>query len=258
MTVVLGIDAGGSHTEAVATDTDLTVLDRARGGPGWAGDLHTAVLNIHAVAERLAQHGKPAAAVIGAAGAGNPAVAAALAGALRDLADTVRVTTDLEITLAAAFGREHGIVLIAGTGSAAIARRPDGTVVRAGGMGPASGDEGSGYWLGNAALAAGLLTGMGTDRARIAALAPRVGRLAASGNAVARRLVDQAADALAGLVNSLSEGFPGDVPVAFTGGLLVHERIVRDAVVARLRSSCRFHDRKIDAAMGAARLALSR
>ncbi len=55
---------------------------------------------------------------------------------------TVMVCTDLEIALAAA-GDGPVILLIAGTGSAAIGRDAEGRVERAGGLGFRAGDEGS-------------------------------------------------------------------------------------------------------------------
>lgn len=44
------------------------------------------------------------------------------------------------------------VATIIGTGSIAWAKRPDGTMQRAGGLGPAVGDEGSGFWIGKEAL----------------------------------------------------------------------------------------------------------
>jgi N-acetylglucosamine kinase-like BadF-type ATPase len=245
---LLGVDAGGSHTEAVVTNHHLSVLARAHGGPGWAGDLSSATPNIRAtVAKALAGLAKPSVAVIGAAGAGNPTVASALADGLRDLADTVHIVTDIAIALADAFPDGPGIVLLAGTGSVAMARHPGGRVVRAGGKGPGAGDEGSGYWLGKAALAAGLVTALGTDRPTIAALASQVLRLAAAGNPMARQLVHRAANALAALVQELAL----DADVVLAGGLL-REGPLRAELMARLP---RVQDRAVDPALGAARMA---
>lgn len=66
----------------------------------------------------------------------------------------VSVTTDMEIALEAAVGAGQGVVLIAGTGSAAFGRRKDGQVARAGGLGPWIGDEGSAYDIGRRAVVA--------------------------------------------------------------------------------------------------------
>jgi len=66
----------------------------------------------------------------------------------------VTVVTDMEIALEAAVGEGQGVVLIAGTGSAAFGRRKDGLTARAGGLGPWIGDEGSAYDIGRRAVVA--------------------------------------------------------------------------------------------------------
>jgi N-acetylglucosamine kinase-like BadF-type ATPase len=65
-----------------------------------------------------------------------------------------QVTTDLEIALETAVGSGPGIVLIAGTGSAAYGRNAAGETARAGGYGPWVGDEGSAFEIGRRAVAA--------------------------------------------------------------------------------------------------------
>src|SRR5205085_11071904 len=97
-----------------------------------------------------------AAMVVGASGAGDPAQQGALAAALEGcgLATRLLVTTDAALALDAAFPGGAGIVLIAGTGSIAWARLPDGSPIRAGGLGPVLGDGGSGYAIGLDALRA--------------------------------------------------------------------------------------------------------
>jgi len=69
----------------------------------------------------------------------------------------VRVTTDLEIAFEAAFGSAEGIVLLAGTGSAAFGRDASGRTVRAGGRGPWISDEGSAFDIGRRAVQAVVL-----------------------------------------------------------------------------------------------------
>lgn len=63
----------------------------------------------------------------------------------------ITVVHDSELILAAA-GERHGIAVIAGTGSAAWGRTPEGSEARSGGWGYLLGDEGSGYWLGREAV----------------------------------------------------------------------------------------------------------
>jgi len=66
----------------------------------------------------------------------------------------VKVTTDVEIALAAAAENGVGVVLMAGTGSVAYGRNAEGKTVRAGGWGPWLGDEGSAFDIGRRALTA--------------------------------------------------------------------------------------------------------
>src|SRR5216683_54528 len=93
----------------------------------------------------------------GLAGTGNPelkegmraSIAAAFPGA------TVSIFTDLETALAAA-GEGPVIVLVAGTGSAAIGRNARGEIWRTGGLGPRLGDDGSAFDIGSRAVARAL------------------------------------------------------------------------------------------------------
>ena len=64
----------------------------------------------------------------------------------------VNLLTDLEAALAAT-GNGAAVVLVAGTGSAAIARDEQGKIWRAGGYGPPFSDEGSAYDIGSRAVA---------------------------------------------------------------------------------------------------------
>jgi glucosamine kinase len=191
--------------------------------------------------------------VVGAAGAGRLEEAKELARALRaeELADTVRVMTDGEIALVAAFGQSPGILILAGTGSVGLARDQEGNINRAGGYGWQMGDEGSGYALGRAALgvvgraADGIAEATGlservltatrssdishlvrwaaaSGHGEIAALAPLVLEMAESGDRLAAELVARAADDLLNLAISLRRLFPeGDaIPVAMCGGVV--------------------------------------
>lgn len=65
----------------------------------------------------------------------------------------LHIEGDSSFTLATAYPYDtSGILLIAGTGSVAIAKKKDGEVVKIGGWGRLLGDEGSGYWIGLQAL----------------------------------------------------------------------------------------------------------
>ncbi|MCX6140739.1 MAG: hypothetical protein NTX15_07930 [Candidatus Kapabacteria bacterium] len=64
------------------------------------------------------------------------------------------VMSDAELVLFGAHGSGAGQIVIAGTGSIALARDSAGTLHRCGGWGPRIGDEGGGFWLGREAFVA--------------------------------------------------------------------------------------------------------
>ena len=294
MTIVTGVDVGGSKTTTLVGSAE-SVSGEAT-GPGAAIRPGRALASVAPIAEcirqALARAGvlRADALVIGAAGAGHATERGELAQAMRseDLAGHLRVTTDLEIALVAAFGDQRGIVLSAGTGSAAVGRDSTGTIHRSGGYGWQMGDEGSGYALGQAALGAvgrandgraqttalteGLLE---ATRCRdfgalvrwastatpgaVASLARAVLKAAAEGDEVATALVDQASLDLARLAESMLSHFGADepVPLVLHGGVLRPGDPLRDATLAALRTTDRFQveDRTIEPARGALVLA---
>lgn len=65
----------------------------------------------------------------------------------------IYIESDSSFTLETAYpGDKSGMLLIAGTGSVAIAKKRNGEIVKVGGWGRLLGDEGSGYWIGLQAL----------------------------------------------------------------------------------------------------------
>jgi len=271
--VLIGVDAGATHTTAAIADAHGTVLVRAEGGPGAVrpGDAAGAAERIRATcADALGKAFREVrgdVVVVGAAGAGREEERLALQAALEAtrLAPRVVVTTDGVIALQAAFGDGAGIVLLAGTGSIAWARLPSGETGRVGGLGAALGDLGSGYDLGRRALRAVGLALEGLDRPtdlaerflarlrlpgldalvrwtatadvqRIAALGAEVLELAAAGDSVAAGIADAAADDLARHVRALAGRWPrgAAVRVALGGGLLARSGDYRERVVARI------------------------
>ena len=293
MNVLLGIDAGGSKTVAAVSDggRELARASGAAGAvrPGRAMAAAGAIATVARTA--LAQAGLLHADVmVGAAGVGREEERQALRDALRieTLAERLIVTTDIEIALQSAFGRNPGIVLLAGTGSFAVGHLPDGGIARQGGHGWQMGDDGSAYALGRAALVA---AGRGHDdraphssleealvratRARdfndlvrwsvvagppeIAALAPVVLEAAAAGDPVALSLRDAAvADLVAQVVALLPRyrEMTEAVPVALAGGLLERDGL-RGPVAAALSAlpGVALQDTLLDPVQGALALA---
>jgi len=272
MAVLLGVDAGASRTRAVVADGSGRELARGEGGPGAMRVVGaaTSAAAIQSACREALQRARLEAPVdvlvVGAAGAGREPERTELEQALAalTLAGRLVVTSDAEIALAAAFGEAPGIVLLAGTGSVAWARLPDGSRARAGGLGSLLGDQGSGYDLalsglrsaalaaqgfGNAtALTQKLFGQIGADVERlpqwaaqasaadVAALAPHVLDAAQAGDAVARKIVEAGADFLARHARALAHRFNkgGKVAVAFGGGLLQYRNDYRQLVAGRV------------------------
>jgi len=160
---LLGLDGGGTKTEAVLANRSGRVIARAFGGPSnplrtgyaraWfalseAGDRVLAKAKIHA------EHVRAVCAGLGGAGRHGVVhrVTAFLEGSYPNAA--IRVTTDLEVALEAAFGSAEGMILLAGTGSAAFGRDGAGRTARAGGLGPWVSDEGGAFDIGRRAVRA--------------------------------------------------------------------------------------------------------
>jgi N-acetylglucosamine kinase-like BadF-type ATPase len=269
MTITIGADAGGTAT-TVAIWRDGAELARVTGGagavrPGRAMVAAAAIADAIRVALARAGLQRGDLLVVGAAGAGRDTERQELRTAIRmhDLAERLVVTTDVELALAAAFGGEPGIILIAGTGSIAVARGKDGTLRRAGGFGWQMGDEGGGYWIGRMAIQAvgrasddrggstSLLAEVGpivrcttleelvrwsltAAPSEVAALAPGVARAAEQGDGMATAILDRAAEELAGLVGSAARDGGEGLPVAVSGGLLGAAGPLRERVLERL------------------------
>jgi glucosamine kinase len=258
--VFAGVDGGGTRSTLVLADESGAELARVAGPPGLVDPRapeRSAEIIATLVRMAAAQAGLDAAPVAlcaGLAGVGNEAERGAVERTLAaaGIAERVRILSDGEVALHGAFRGGAGVLLIAGTGSVAYGRGPAGEIERCGGWGMYLGDEGSGYAIGREALAAALrsvdgreertallplvleLLGVDTPRGippwagraakgQVAALARPVVELAATGDRVARRVVERQADALAGHVVALAHRlgpWPGDVPVVFHGGVL--------------------------------------
>lgn len=290
----VGVDGGGTRATALVTDGGGRELARLVGGPGLisvADPVAAAAALASLVTDALdaAAATPPAAALCCAlAGAGDPDGRAAVIAALEacNLAARVQVIADAEAALVDAFGAGPGLLVIAGTGSIAIGRTADGSLVRVGGWGALLGDEGSAYAIGLAALRAVLCahdgrspptalvavaarhtSGIRTERvgtwaaraskAAIAALAPDVIDLARE-DAAAASIVRAAVAALADHARTLARRTLLTEPtpaLALTGGLLAPGRPLRDLLRVELADAFAIREADVDAARGAATLA---
>lgn len=275
MTRVAGVDGGATRSRAVLLDEEREVA--AAAGPAAAvepGRVEEAAEVVEALVRELAAAAGASLPLeglsCGLAGAGRSETRRAACRALerRGLARRVTVVTDADAAFRDAFepGRS-GLLLVAGTGSIARARGPEGRDARAGGWGVLLGDEGSAYRIGleglravlrahdgripPTSLAPRLLSALdveeppdlvsrveGEPKAGIAALAPTVVGAADGGDVAARRIVGEAVRALVDQIRAAATGAGLDdrtAPVALTGGLLAPGRPLRDRVAEALR-----------------------
>jgi N-acetylglucosamine kinase-like BadF-type ATPase len=231
VSVVLGIDGGGTRTRASIVEGDGVDGDRtlAFAESGSIKRLRVgaeaAESNLRAVLRDVyGQAGIKAvsAASCGVASATMPGITEWITAVFNDFrVARSEVVGDHIIALDAAFRGGAGILQIAGTGTNTIGRAPDGAFESAGGWSSRLGDEGSGYWIGLHAIRRALNAydrdeptqilkkvgeiwgtptmdqlinvGDGTPAPDFAALAPTINDLAEEGDPVAVGVLHQAA-----------------------------------------------------------------
>jgi N-acetylglucosamine kinase-like BadF-type ATPase len=155
--ITLGIDGGGTRTRiALEADGEVSYIERPISLKVLHGDYQTSAHELQSLVRELTAGDRIDAMYIGLSGMSQPTDQAILEEALLSLpkfsGTCIKIEGDASLTLKAALREnEDGILLIAGTGSVAFARK-NGKVTRAGGWGPILSDEGSGYWIGLRAL----------------------------------------------------------------------------------------------------------
>jgi N-acetylglucosamine kinase-like BadF-type ATPase len=276
MNVVLGIDGGGTRTRAAIVAGEQ-VLARAESGSikRLRVGAEVAEANLRALlSEICAQAGVTGvrAASAGVASATMPGVAEWITAVFDDFAvERSEVVGDEVIALDAAFRGGPGILQIAGTGSNTIGRAPDGSRECAGGWSSRLGDEGCGYWIGlhsvrwalhaydcegptrilekvgeiwgTASLEDLVNLGDSTPGPDFAALAPAISELALAGDPVAVGVLQRASADLVEFVLLVraklrrKHNIEGEVPVAWTGGVIEHMPLVREAFFAGLHAA---------------------
>src|SRR3954447_16149962 len=157
---VLGIDAGGTKTVCLLADAQGAVVSEGRGA---GANLHTAgELAVEKVLHEAMEAAigdrdlTPAAVCLGIAGVDRDDEMRTVRAIMRRIGykSRVLVVNDALIGLVAGARDEPGIAINSGTGSIVYGRNARFEAARAGGWGHLIGDEGSGYWIGRAALAA--------------------------------------------------------------------------------------------------------
>jgi glucosamine kinase len=277
MNLFLAIDAGGTKTRCLLAD-ESQVLGRAT-----TGSIKLMRVGEAEASARLQAMLKEVSLAAGASLAEVTQTCIGIAGvtieAVRDWAGSeiaksvggnLLLAGDDEIALDGAFRGGPGILIIAGTGSNIRGRAVDGAMYSVGGWGPALGDEGSGFWIGQEAVRAGfwakdrgvptsLLTEVGNlwgakslgeivemGNARpgpdFPALAPLVARCADEGDELAAAVLERAGIELAEQVALVAlkmkeSGGKSKIHAAYTGSVLEHISPVRSAMITALKTS---------------------
>ncbi len=278
---LLGVDGGGTTTEAWLSEPGCRVLGRGKSGPSNAKavGLDTARRALDAAIRAAFDdaHLAPApvdVACLGLAGFDQPGDRRILAGWAEEArwADRLVSANDGDLVIAAGIPEGWGIGVIAGTGSIAVGRTPDGRSARAGGWGHKIGDEGSAYAVvrealrllarradgrdpppaGRDVLSERLLAALGVtqasqivasiytpdfDHARMASLAPEVLAACVASPEAAQRLLAPAGGALAEMIAAVARSlgwFSGVLPLAAAGGFLLSATAVLQAMTGGL------------------------
>lgn len=158
-TIILGIDSGGTKTQSIIVNSQLELLGKDRGGPGNYHNVgvEKARKNVSETIENALVSAELDGKNLDYAGFGiggldtdtDFEIISDFLGDIKFLEDLKHkfIVNDVIISYYSIIGREPGIVAVAGTGSIAFGRNPDGDETRAGGWGWPIGDEGSGAYL---------------------------------------------------------------------------------------------------------------
>lgn len=274
---VLGIDGGGTRTRAWLANLNGDTLGTGEAGTSnpYAAGYDAAQTEILVAIQSAFDNAKIEKQIVTAVCLGIGGIDRAderlrlQTWAEQNVARHAIVVNDAEIVLAAGSPENWGIALIAGTGSIAWGKSRTGKIARAGGWGYLIGDEGSGFDLARRGLQAAaqfadgrgeptrLLDAIlqfwhlaspqeiiprmyrsGLKPADIAKLAPLVVQLAHDGDAIAQRLLEQAANDLTTTIIAVARALDlpvKKIPLALTGGLLLETASLRARVVALAR-----------------------
>ncbi len=269
MTLVVGMDVGGTSSRAVVADLDGTVLGTglAGGGNPVSRGLGPAMAAIRTALEQALEgvpRGDVQGCTIGAAGFGAGSAHAALEELWRELGlpGAPVVAGDIEVAFASGTDALDGSVLVSGTGAIA-GEFVDGEQRRvADGLGWLLGDHGSGFWVGREAVRHALSTRLAPHDALAAAVVRQLtGRdevdrqalieatygappvhlseltrlvveAAESGSAAATAILQRAADELLATLHGVRD--PGDESVVVLGGGLLGTAVLQSAVRERI------------------------
>lgn len=260
----MGVDGGGTKSDAVLVDETGRVLGWGRGGTGqafWAGRQGAIESYSNAVLSALGEYRPDELWIAG--------LHLNVFDESRIPASNLRFVPASELTRGLATALQtHGIVVLSGTGSFVAARMPDGTTLTLDGLGPILGDYGSGYQIGLAGLRAAMaspwsprrrtsleymipqnLPGAGTEgifhwvyydrqanRADIASVARIVAQAAEQGDEIAKGIIIKAADDISDVLADLIDRLAlhqSDCALVASGGVAQRCRMYWEHVCQR-------------------------
>jgi len=262
--LAMGVDGGGTKSDAVLVDETGTVLGWGRGGTGqvfWAGQRGATESYSNAVHAALGEHRPDELWVAG--------LHINVFDESRLPFSSLRFVPAGELTRGLATALEtYGIVVLSGTGSFVAAKKEDGTTLTLDGLGPLLGDYGSGYQIGLAGLRAAMASPWGSrrrtvleylipqnlpvesmqdifhwvyydrqaSRADIASVAKIVAEAAEQGDRIAQEIILNAADDISDVLADLIEhlGLEScDYPLVASGGVAQGCQMFWDRVCER-------------------------
>jgi N-acetylglucosamine kinase-like BadF-type ATPase len=269
MKYIIGIDGGGTKTEAILFDMKGNEINRTTSGLGnLVVNEEVALKNIvQAVSNVIEDFPREDCEyiVLGLAGAEVGDNASKVENTIKDKFNCrVKCFNDGVIGLAAIFKDEDGIMTIAGTGSISFGMYKN-KQATAGGWGHLLGDEGSGYSIAikackimtrefdnnnepsclskavmktiNLAKAEEIVKFIyGSDKADIAALAPTVIKEAEAGDVMAVQILEEAGQELAEFTIQVMKklNFDSNKKIGIVGGILTNCELVRNAFENKL------------------------
>lgn len=276
MNYIIGVDGGGSKTEAIAYNLEGEEL-----GKGYAGfgnlllgfqeayeNIKLSLKNCMDNVEDAYQDADCVFICLGLAGIEAGDTKAELQKLLEEKFQIpVKATNDAEIALAALLKGKDGILTISGTGSISYGLYK-GKIERAGGWGHLLGDEGSGYSIAikgfknmimeedldlpHSSLTEAFMNKLGIDKINdiksfiyssskgdIAAFVPIVVELAEMGDEIAKEILLQAGRDLGLMTYILIKKlkFNSEVVIGIKGSILTEVKLVRNSFEQTLRSS---------------------
>ena len=286
--LLLAVNSGGSKTDAciarIDSNSEPVIIGRAQAAPtnlNMQGVEEVSSQLLVVIRKAMAETGQPdlrfERVIVALAGGGNPRQCQQVEEKLACLqCDSIHVGCDAEfiLAIAEALAPEDcaAVGIIVGTGAVAFGRDPKSVEIRrAGGWGPVIGDDGSGFWIGRAAvrsilqmsddqqpmpeLASAFFDATGAMSARdlvskihecgqpatkLATMAPLVIKAADEGDATAREILVEAAICIGLLIGQISDKLeqpPENTVVACGGSIVTKQTLLTERVEELVRTN---------------------